>query len=41
MLPHPAVVRAIKPEAYGISTFSLEYTDSGRAARLLLRDSST
>ena len=28
MLPHPAVVRAIKPEAYGISTFSLEYTDS-------------
>ena len=29
MLPHPAVVRAIKPEAYGISTFSLEYTDSG------------
>jgi NAD(P)H-flavin reductase len=27
MLPHTAVVRAIKPEAYGISTFSLEYTD--------------
>lgn len=28
MLPHPARVRAIKPETYGISTFSLEYTDS-------------
>ena len=27
MLPHPAIVRAIKPETYGISTFSLEYTD--------------
>ncbi len=27
MLPRPAVVRAIRPEAYGISTFSLEYTD--------------
>jgi NAD(P)H-flavin reductase len=27
MLPHTAVVRAIKPEAYGISTFSLEYVD--------------
>ncbi len=26
MLPLPAVVRAIKPETYGISTFSLEYT---------------
>lgn len=27
MLPHTAVVRAIRPEAYGISTFSLEYAD--------------
>jgi len=27
MLPFPAVIRAIKMEAYGISTFSLEYTD--------------
>ena len=27
MLPHPAAVRAIRPEAYGISTFSLEYLD--------------
>lgn len=27
MLPRTAVVRAIKPEAYGISTFSLEYVD--------------
>jgi NAD(P)H-flavin reductase len=28
MLPHRAVVCAIKPETYGISTFSLEYRDS-------------
>jgi len=28
MLPHPAVVRAIRPEAYGISTFSLEYVEA-------------
>lgn len=27
MLPHPALVRAIRPETYGISTFSLEYTE--------------
>lgn len=27
MLPYPAVVRAIRPETYGISTFSLEYLD--------------
>jgi len=27
MLPHTAVVRAIKSETYGISTFSLEYTE--------------
>lgn len=27
MLPRPAVVRAIRPEAYGISTFSLEYAE--------------
>jgi NAD(P)H-flavin reductase len=27
MLPYSAVVRAIRPEAYGISTFSLEYLD--------------
>ncbi len=28
MVPHQAVVRAIKTETYGISTFSLEYADS-------------
>jgi len=27
MLPYPAVVRAIKVESYGISTFSMEYVD--------------
>ena len=27
MLPHTATVRAIRPEAYGISTFYLEYND--------------
>jgi len=27
MLPHRALISAIKPEAYGISTFSLEYMD--------------
>ncbi|HUH62202.1 MAG TPA: FAD/NAD(P)-binding protein [Terracidiphilus sp.] len=27
MLPRQAVVRAIKPEAYGITTFSLEYSE--------------
>ncbi len=27
MLPHPAIVSAVRPEAYGISTFSLEYAD--------------
>jgi len=27
MLPYTATVRAIRPEAYGISTFSLEYND--------------
>jgi len=27
MLPHPAVIHSIKPEAYGISTFSLALTD--------------
>jgi NAD(P)H-flavin reductase len=31
MVSHPASVRAIKPETYGISTFSLEYTDPGPA----------
>lgn len=28
MLPRPAVVRAVRAEAYGISTFSLEYADT-------------
>ena len=32
MLPHPAVVRAIRTEAYGISTFSLEYVDTAAQA---------
>jgi NAD(P)H-flavin reductase len=30
MLPSPAVIEAIKPEAQGISTFSLRFVDSGR-----------
>jgi len=29
MVPRTATVRAIRPEAYGISTFSLEYNDPG------------
>jgi NAD(P)H-flavin reductase len=29
MLPYTATVRAIRPEAYGISTFALEYNDAG------------
>lgn len=29
MLPRRALISAIKPEAYGISTFSLEYMDAG------------
>ncbi len=32
MLPYPAVVRAIRPETYGISTFSLEYLDPAAQA---------
>lgn len=32
MLPQPAVVRAVRPEAYGISTFSLEYAQPQTAA---------
>ena len=32
MLPHPAVIDAIKPEAYGISTFSLVFTDPAEAS---------
>jgi NAD(P)H-flavin reductase len=32
MLPSPAVIEAIKPEAYGISTFSLRFVDSGGPA---------
>jgi len=32
MLPHPAVIQAIKPEAYGISTFSLGFVDPAEAA---------
>lgn len=32
MLPLPAVVRAVRPEAYGISTFSLEYAQPQTAA---------
>jgi NAD(P)H-flavin reductase len=32
MLPHPAVIQAIKPEAYGISTFSLAFEDPAEAA---------
>ena len=32
MLPRPAVIQAIKPEAYGVSTFSLAFTDPAEAA---------
>ena len=32
MMPRPAVIQAIKPEAYGISTFSLAFTDPAGAA---------
>ena len=32
MLPHPAVIQSIKPEAYGISTFSLAFRDPAEAA---------
>jgi len=32
MLPHPAVVQSIKPEAHGISTFSLVFVDRAEAA---------
>jgi len=32
MLPNPAVIRAIKPEANGISTFSMEFVDADEAA---------
>jgi len=32
MLPHPAVIEDIQPEAYGISTFSLVFTDPARAS---------
>ncbi|MGO8736868.1 MAG: FAD/NAD(P)-binding protein [Terriglobia bacterium] len=32
MLPHPAVIEDIRPEAYGISTFSLVFTDPAQAS---------
>ena len=32
MLPHPAVIEDIQPEAYGISTFSLVFTDPAQAS---------
>ena len=32
MLPHPAVIEDIQPEAYGISTFSLVFTDPSQAS---------
>jgi NAD(P)H-flavin reductase len=32
MLPHPAVIEEIQPEAYGISTFSLVFTDPAQAS---------
>ena len=32
MLPHPAVVEDIQPEAYGISTFSLVFANTAQAA---------
>ena len=32
MLPQPAVIQAIKPEAAGISTFNLQFSDSAEAA---------
>jgi len=32
MLPHPAVINAIKSEAYGISTFSLVFTNPAQAS---------
>jgi len=32
MLPHPAVIEEIQPEAYGIATFSLVFTDPAQAS---------
>jgi NAD(P)H-flavin reductase len=32
MLPHPAVIEDIQPEAYGIATFSLVFTDPAQAS---------
>ena len=32
MLPYPAVIEDIQPEAYGISTFSLAFTDPAQAS---------
>jgi len=32
MLPHPAVIEDIQPEAYGISTFSLVFTEPAQAS---------
>jgi NAD(P)H-flavin reductase len=32
MLPHPAVIEDIQPEAYGISTFSLVFTDPAQVS---------
>jgi NAD(P)H-flavin reductase len=32
MLPRPAVIQAIKPETYGVATFSLAFTDPAEAA---------
>ncbi len=32
MLPHPAVIESIQPEAYGISTFSLGFTETAQAS---------
>lgn len=32
MMPQPAVIRAIQPEAYGISTFTMAFAEPARAA---------
>jgi NAD(P)H-flavin reductase len=32
MLPHPAVIEEIQPEAYGVATFSLVFTDPAQAS---------